>query len=233
MIGTLRGLAARFRRSRVGSRLVLGQGMSAREIFRKIYQDNYWGNTDSRSGAGSDLSQTAEVRRHLPGLIDALAIQTMLDIPCGDWHWMRELSLNVDYVGADIVPELIQRNQSLYGNDRRRFMTLDLTADELPRVDFVFSRDVLVHLSVENVFAALNNIRRSGSEYLLTTTFTERSANIDIPTGHWRPLNLQKPPFNFPAPIRLINERCTEGDGSWGDKSLGLWRVRDIPASSA
>lgn len=233
MIGTLRGLAARFRRSRVGSRLALGQGMSAREIFRKIYQDNYWGNTDSRSGAGSDLSQTAEVRRSLPELIEALGIQTMLDIPCGDWHWMKELSLNVDYVGADIVPELIQRNQSLYGNDRRRFTTLDLTADELPRVDLVFSRDVLVHLSVEDVFGALNNIRRSGSEYLLTTTFTERSANINIPTGHWRPLNLQKPPFNFPAPIRLINERCTEGDGSWGDKSLGLWRVCDIPASSA
>lgn len=227
----LRDLAVRFQRSRVGASLALGQGKSAREIFRKIYQDNYWGNADSRSGAGSDLRQTSEVRRILPELIDEFGIQTMLDIPCGDWHWMKALSLNTNYVGADIVPELVQRNQSLYGNEQHRFITLDLTSNELPCVDLVFSRDVLVHLSIEDVFAALDNIRRSGSEYLLTTTFTERSTNINIPTGHWRPLNLQKPPFNFPAPVRLINERCTEGDGSWGDKSLGLWRVRDIPAS--
>jgi hypothetical protein len=233
MIRRLRGLVGRFRRSRVGARLALLQARSAREIFRKIYQDNYWGNSDSRSGAGSDLSQTAEVRERLPELINALSIQTMLDIPCGDLHWMKELSLNVDYVGADIVPELIQRNKSLYGNGCRSFATLDLTSDDLPRVDLVFSRDVMVHLSFEDVFAALNNIRRSGSKYLLTTTFTKRLANTDIPTGHWRPLNFQKPPFNFLAPIQIINERCTEGDGSWGDKSLGLWRVCDIPASAA
>jgi len=29
--------------------------------------------------------------------------------------------------------------------------------------------------------------------------------------------------------LRLLNENCTEGDGAFGDKSLGLWRVDDIP----
>ena len=84
----------------------------------------------------------------------------------------------------------------------------------------------------EDALAALKNIKRSGSRYLLTTTFTERDSNMDIQTGQWRPLNMLKPPFSFPSPIMIINEKCTEGDGSWGDKSLGLWKISDIPAEA-
>ena len=224
----LKSLISRLYRSRVGASLRVGQGRSAREIFRNIYNSNYWGNSDSRSGAGSDLKQTDVIRRELPELFEEFNVRTMVDIPCGDWHWMKEVAFDIDYIGADIVPELIQLNQELYGNDSRRFMTLDLTKDVLPRVDLVFSRDVLVHLSFNDIFSAFHNIKHSDSKYFLTTTFTARDSNIDIPTGHWRPLNLQKAPFNLPEPLMLINENCTEGDGSWGDKSLGLWMVRDL-----
>jgi len=225
---TLKNLISWLRRSRVRAVMALGRVRSTREIFGEIYRSNYWGNADSRSGAGSDLAQTAEIRRQLPEILKIYQVQTMLDIPCGDWHWMKNTHLDVDYIGADIVPEMVQLNQELFGNDHCRFVSLDLTKDDLPRVDLIFSRDVLVHFSFEDNFSAIQNIKRSGSEYLLTTTFTARDTNIDIPTGHWRPLNLQKLPFNFPEPLMLINEKCTEGDGSWGDKSLGLWRVRDL-----
>ena len=43
-------------------------------------------------------------------------------------------------------------------------------------------------------------------------------------TGDWRPLNLERPPFNLPAPALLLNEGCTEGGDTFADKSLGLWR---------
>jgi hypothetical protein len=39
-------------------------------------------------------------------------------------------------------------------------------------------------------------------------------------------------PFNFPPPIELINEGCTEGDNLFADKSIGLWRLQDISASA-
>lgn len=224
----IRTLLARFRRSRLGAVLASVDTSSPREIFQNIYHTNYWGNADSRSGAGSDLDQTAEIRRHLPLLIKEREIGSMLDIPCGDWHWMKEVTLDLDYIGADIVPELIERNKAQYGDERHRFVSLDLTKDSLPNVDLVFSRDVLVHLSFADIFTALSNLRCSGSAYLLTTTFTARKKNADIRTGQWRPLNLQKPPFNFSPPLSLIVEKCTEGDGSWGDKSLGLWKIRDL-----
>jgi hypothetical protein len=64
---------------------------------------------------------------------------------------------------------------------------------------------------------------------LLTTTFPEHDQNSDIVDGDWRLLNLQRAPFLFPGPLRLINERCTEADGAYDDKSLGLWRIDSIP----
>jgi hypothetical protein len=44
--------------------------------------------------------------------------------------------------------------------------------------------------------------------------------------GDWRPLNLCAPPFNFPPPLRIIHEPYR----AFTDKSLGLWRVADLPA---
>jgi hypothetical protein len=64
---------------------------------------------------------------------------------------------------------------------------------------------------------------------LLTTTFTSTRANHDIVTGDWRPIMLQQAPYGFPEPVALINEGCTEFDGRYPDKSLGLWRLADLP----
>ncbi|MEO8451290.1 MAG: hypothetical protein ABI647_15960 [Gemmatimonadota bacterium] len=86
-------------------------------------------------------------------------------------------------------------------------------------------RDCLVHLSFADVGRALANIRSARITYLLTTTFPEEALNVDIATGDWRPLNLEREPFSFPPPLALLPEGCTEGDGRFQDKSLGLWLV--------
>lgn len=105
---------------------------------------------------------------------------------------------------------------------------MDLIGDKLPKVDLVLCRDCLVHFSFDDVFAALRNIVSSGSTYLLTTTFPEREANDDIRTGSWRPLNLERAPFHMPAPLRILNEGCTENGGIYHDKSLAFWRIAEI-----
>ena len=152
----------------------------------------------------------------------------MLDIPCGDFHWMKHVSLEgVDYLGADIVRALIEKNKELEAANIH-FSQLNLIEDKLPAVDLVFCRDCLVHLSFKDTFLALQNICNSGSCYLLTTTFPGRQHNRDIITGQWRSLNLEAAPFYFPPPLKVINEGCTEEDGKFADKSLGMWRVAEI-----
>jgi len=103
-----------------------------------------------------------------------------------------------------------------------------LSSDSLPAVDMIFCRDCLVHFSYKDVLKALGNIKRSGARYLVTTTFPGREDIVDIETGAWRPLDLCAAPFNLPPPIRIINERCTEGDNQFTDKSLGVWQIADL-----
>jgi hypothetical protein len=205
--------------------------------FTRIYETNLWGSEASRSGTGSVDAQTARIREALPGLMAHLEIRSLLDIPCGDFAWMRHVPLDgVHYTGADIVPHLVEANQRAFGASssgdgpgNRRFVLLDLTHDALPPVDLVFCRDCLVHLSFAHIASALRNLHASGAQWLLTTTFPGQARNEDIDDGDWRMLNLQAAPFHFPPPQALLNEGCTEQDGKYADKSLGLWRIADLP----
>jgi SAM-dependent methyltransferase len=205
------------------------RGLGLRETFARIYDTNLWGGDESRSGLGSAADATRVLRTALPEVLRAVGATTLLDVPCGDFGWLSHVDLGVvRYTGADIVPALVARNTELFADAHRQFVCLDLTRDALPTADVVLCRDCLVHLSFTNISRALDGIRRSGSSYLLTTTFTEHTNNEDIEDGDWRLLNLERAPFNLPPPMALIVEGCVEGGGAYGDKALGLWRVDEI-----
>ena len=207
-------------------------GGRVREKFVAIYRENVFGSDESRSGAGSTMEQTATLRVALPALLGELGARSLIDAPCGDFNWMRHTPLNLDsYIGIDIVEELIRTDQEMYGSPKREFLCRDIIADPLPTAEVILCRDCLVHLTFDQASKAISNFKRSGSTYLLTTTFSERDANVDLKGKDiWRTLNLERAPFNFPPPLRLVNENCTEGDGAYGDKCLGLWRLADLPA---
>jgi hypothetical protein len=198
-----------------------------RLVFEEIFRENRWGDPESRSGLGSNLLFTETLRAELPRVIEEFGVRSMLDLPCGDFFWMQLLALDLDYLGGDIVPQLVERNQRLFGDERHRFEELDIVRDRLPTVDLVFCRDCLVHLSYADALRALGNVRRSGSTYLLTTTYFDRQSNRDIRTGDWRTLNLRLPPFGLPPPLRLIDEQAPQE--GFRDKALGLWRIADLP----
>lgn len=204
-----------------------GDLVSPSDAFRHAYAQNLWAGPESPSGPGASLDQTAAIRRQLPPLLHRLGVRTLLDLPCGDCHWMSAIDLSsVHYIGADFLPELIETNLRRHGGPKRDFRVLDLTSSPLPRVDLILCRDCLVHLSFSDINRALGNIRASGSTYLLTTTFPQQATNTDIRTGDWRPLNLAAAPFHWPPPVELLVEECTEADGVFADKSLGLWELR-------
>jgi len=208
------------------------KGKSTEDVFTGIYRSNAWRGKVSVSGTGSDVHQTIIITRELPALFNDFNISTMLDIPCGDFHWMKNVDLSsIDYTGADIVKELIRKNREKYARDGVRFQHLNLIKEKLPKVDLVFCRDCLAHFSFADIFLALDNVCNSQSEYLLTTTFTGRIVNYDIVTGQWRTLNLELAPLVLPKPLKIINEGCTECDGAYKDKALGLWRIADIRES--
>jgi len=205
------------------------RGLGLEGAFTRIYERNLWGGDESRSGLGSAIDATRVVRTALPELLRAVGATTLLDIPCGDFGWLSHADLGaLRYTGADIVQALVDRNTELFADAGRQFVRLDLTSDRLPASDVVLCRDCLVHLSFANIGRAFENLKRSGSTYLLTTTFTELDENVDIEDGDWRALNLERPPFSLSRPMALIVEECTEGAGTYADKSLGLWALADL-----
>ncbi len=203
---------------------------SNKDIFFNIYKKNLWGSTHSISGPGSNLEQTKTIRKDIPSILYKYKIKSILDIPCGDFYWMKELDLkNINYIGADIVKEIIDKNNKEFRKININFKILDLTADNLPSCDLIFCRDCLVHFSFKDIFLSLNNIKKTNANYFLTTNFVERIHNKNIATGSWRTLNLCKAPFYFPKPLLTITEKCTQGNNKYRDKSLSLYEVKSIP----
>ena len=202
---------------------------SMHDIFHRVLEEYRPFGDESLSGPGSTLARTVEIRRSLPLLVEDREIRTILDAPCGDFHWMQHVVLALDqYTGVDVVPGIIEHNQRLYGGANRNFRCLDLTRDTLPEADMIFCRDCLPHFCFEDIFRALRNFSRSKSKYLLTTSFVDWQANEDIATGDWRPLNFQRAPFHFPQPLRVVHEQCDEAGGRYRDKSLLLWKLQEI-----
>ncbi|WP_441236900.1 class I SAM-dependent methyltransferase [Bradyrhizobium sp. 930_D9_N1_4] len=206
-------------------------GLDLAARFARIQQTNLWGAATSVSGLGSEDPATAAIREELPPLLRQLGARSLLDAPCGDAGWIGRMKLDVDYTGIDIVPSLIEANNQRVarGEVSGRFVMADITRDALPPADVILCRDCLVHLSFDNIACAVANFRASGARFLLVTTFPEWDANRDCEDGDWRALNMERAPFNWPVPRALINERCEEGGGGWRDKSLGLWRLDELP----
>ncbi|MDA9424050.1 MULTISPECIES: class I SAM-dependent methyltransferase [Bradyrhizobium] len=206
-------------------------GLDLAARFERIERTNLWGAANSASGLGSEDAATTAVREALPPLLQRLCVRSLLDAPCGDAGWIGRLELDIDYTGIDIVPSLIEANRRRVadGGSPGRFLVADITRDALPRADIILCRDCLVHLSFANINRAVAQFRMSDARFLLVTTFPEWEENRDCEDGDWRALNMEKAPFNWPAPDALINERCEEGSGGWRDKSLGLWRLDQLP----
>ena len=190
--------------------------------FSGIYETNQWASTETRSGGGSEMKSTVEIRAELAGILNQYKINSLLDAGCGDWNWMNTLDLSGAQVWAcDIVPSMIAENKRKYGN-LACFFRADLVHDDLPAVDLILCRATLFHLSLAHVAEALANMKRS-AKYLLTTTHVWVTENEDIADGQWRRLNLLLPPFNLPPPLLSFY------DGSGNDGSLALWKTSDIP----
>lgn len=200
--------------------------------MQNVYKNNLWGGDESRSGRGSSKLNTQYLEVELPEVIKALKVNSILDIPCGDFAWMPRMLKNmpdVTYHGADIVEEIIAKNQR-YASDRVSFSCLDITSDKLPTTDMVFVRDCFNHLPLEMVFKALNNIKKAGIQYLAVTHFNWRTfENRDIDNSqkvNWRKLNFTLEPFSFGQPLDFVVEGSSESMGK--DKTTAIWKVKDL-----
>ena len=170
------------------------------------FHKNKWmaGYPETISGSGSMVQNTENIRSALPEIFKKYDIKSFFDAPCGDRNWIKHVDFQgIDYHAGDIVPEIIE---DLNMPEAKVF---DIREDEPPNVDLWFCRDCLYHLSDDDIWDSINNMRDSEIKYFLITSHTEDNINHpenrSIQTGGFRCLILkQYDYFDLPEPIEVF-----------------------------
>ena len=220
----LKKLIPEFIASKIRKRRSDFYGKSTTEAFTKIFKEGYWrfDNKGSFSGPGSSIEITKEVQKGLTDFLVLHSIKSIADIGCGDFGWMSKvLPEDIHYFGYDIVNELIEDNRVRYSGVHIDFKQLNIIDDKIPSVDLVLCRDCFVHLDFKSIQKSLANILASGPTWVGITSFPDCTNNIDITSGNWRPLNLERPPFSLPVPTIALKDMNTE-------KVLNIWHYNQL-----
>ncbi len=192
------------------------------EVFARIWRDNLWLGDESRSGPGSGVARTAGFRAALEAWLDEARPGVLYDAPCGDFHWMRLVRLppGCRYIGADIVPEMIESLRAEFGGPSRDFVVADIVEDAPPAADAWLCRESLFHLPLADAQKVIAQWRRSGVEWFLATTTSGVTRNAEIAAGDWRLLNLEAAPFDLGPPVARIPDAAAADP----HKVVGVWR---------
>lgn len=180
-----------------------------KDAMEQVYEMNLWGknNTQFYSGEGSHKAEI--ITPYIDAVISFFnsfsSPLVICDLGCGDFNIGKELVKHTQkYIAVDIVPDLIKFNNEKYKDKNLAFHCLDIAEDNLPKADCVILRQVLQHLSNEEIFKVVKKLKNYKyiilTEHLPEGNFTP---NKDIISGQGirlkkqSGLNLLAPPFNF------------------------------------
>ena len=189
----------------------------SKEEFERIYKAHLWSQAGGGSGQGSTLEYTRHTRTVLYDFILQHDVHSMVDAPCGSFHWMPALLKRLEahgrfleYTGYDVVSSIIEDSQKAYANvSKWNFMVSDITNKPLLHCDLIVSRDALQHLSIVQVWSVLRNFKVADPRFLLVGSYPSNTQNVDIETGEYNSINLFAPPFNL-FPMQIFSEQTED-----------------------
>ncbi len=180
-----------------------------KDVMTQIYEMSLWGGAafDFYSGIGSHDPKIID--SYLKAIITFLETHnnklTVCDLGCGDFNIGKHLTkYSKKYIALDIVENLIDRNKKLYKADNLEFYCLDIIEDKLPIGDCIILRQVLQHLSNNEIEKVIKKI--TAYKYIILTEHLPLAnfiANKDIISGQGIRLklnsgvNILEPPFNL------------------------------------
>jgi SAM-dependent methyltransferase len=184
--------------------------LSLPDTFRRIYSTKTWGDDGQQFYSGSG-SRGPVAERYCASVIEFIRehrVRSVVDLGCGDFSVGRRIveASGVRYTGIDVVPELIEHHRSSVRNPLASFLLADITSDPLPSADLCLIRQVLQHLSNQEIARALANLG-SFSSVLISEGVPVRpkSMNRDKPHGpdvralYGSGVYIEKPPFSMPV----------------------------------
>lgn len=188
---------------------------SPKQVFDRVYRQSRWGESGDAffSGPGSDGPAAELYARRIREFIRQHNISSVVDLGCGDFRVARMfLHPEVQYLGVDVVDDLVDHNRVHHGSVQVRFECLDITADPLPDGELCLLREVLQHLSNAQIARVLEKLSKYRhviySDYQPAWSPAFRP-NRDIVHGHdtrvWRDscVCLDHPPFEMEVELLL------------------------------
>jgi hypothetical protein len=210
-----------YRRLRRFAEHTLNRQRTPEQVFSRIYERGLWGKSTGQfySGSGSTDTHAVAYVEAIAKYVAAHSIGTVVDLGCGDYSIGRRIAdLGIDYTGVDVVPALIRHHTAQHGSPRVRFAHVDIVSGELPAGDLCLIRQVLQHLSNEQISKILPNLARY-KHVLVTEHFPARGIRVvpnrDKPQGHDTRIEddsavfLEFPPFNARIAEVLLEHETT------------------------
>lgn len=175
------------------------------KVFNYIYKYNLWG---FGSGTGSISFNNKKYINFLNIFINNKNINKIIDLGCGDWQLHKHIDFKKkNYIGIDIVKNIIDINNKLYSNknikfQHKNFLDLDFN---LPNGDLLILKDVLQHLSNININIILNKIEEKNYKYILIINdISKINFNyINIANGMYKTIDISRSPYNYKINLML------------------------------
>ena len=183
-----------------GSALSLAEE-TTEQVFTSIYDQAIWGKDESgkgTSGGGSTIEATEEYRAFLQDFLKRHSIKSVVDVGCGDWQFSRLIHWgDIQYTGIDIVKPVIERNQKAYSTPSIAFIHGNGIYMDLPKADLLLCKDVLQHLSDEDIMAFTHQFGKFKHCLITNDADVPHLSNYNCPIkqGEWRTLDLTRSPF--------------------------------------
>lgn len=229
-------LLERFRRSKLLRVQRANRSKTAEEVFSEIYEKNNWGGSKGEFCSGFGTEDEQIVSAYISAVSKMASIEvfqglTFVDLGCGDFRVSKQLlPLCSNYIGVDIVKPLIRRNEEKFGNAATRFVHLDIVEDELPDGDVCFVRQVLQHLSNQQIMSVLEKLKKYKwiviTEHYPSDNDTikpnlDKIHGADVRVYYNSGVYLSEPPFELPEQsLNKIVEMPGVGIGKGCDQGL-------------
>jgi SAM-dependent methyltransferase len=158
------------------------KNVSHKKVFERIYKEKIWGHTKSDnpfySGSGSDDEYANIYSKIISKFIDDNQVKSMVDLGCGDFRVGKKIieKVNVEYIGLDIVPDLVHYNNMNFSSDKVKFKCINIVKDDLMKAELCTIRQVLQHLSNNDIKKVLKKCKQY--KYLI---ITEHLPGIESP----------------------------------------------------
>ena len=189
--------------------------------FTEIYDRGIWG---PGGGVGSAPDKTVEYRAFVQQFMARNRVRSVVDLGCGEWQFSQLIDWSgVRYLGVDVVPAMIEKNQRDFGASNIAFETFDLLA-KLPRADLLLCKDVLQHLPNKTIKDYLAAFRKK-YRFSLITNDEEPAENPEHRHRHRRMANPSLGPRAVPG-ARRDSPFMVCAVGGWRDHKIHIFALR-------